>query len=111
MDVHGNALTSPFINAALNGEVKQMLSFLTNLIPKPASRPHDTAHGPTAGVPDVPGPGSGEAGRSQRSMIIMDGYDPLCRCAQLLIGAAWAYSAPAVGLPQTPRAPCPNEKA
>ena len=66
---------------------------------------------PTAGVPDVPGPGSGEAGRSQRSMIIMDGYDPLCRCAQLIIGAAWAYSAPAVGLPQTPRAPCPNEKA
>jgi hypothetical protein len=30
MDVHGNALTSPIINAALNGEVKQ---FLTNLIP------------------------------------------------------------------------------
>ena len=57
MDVHGNALTSPFTNAALNGEVKQMLSFLTNLITKPASRPHDTAHGPTAGVPDVPGPG------------------------------------------------------
>jgi hypothetical protein len=35
-------------------------------------------------------------------MIIMDGYDPLSRCAQLIIGAAWAYSAPAVGLPQTP---------
>ena len=32
MDVHGNALTFPIINAALSGEVKQMLSFLTNLI-------------------------------------------------------------------------------
>jgi hypothetical protein len=61
LEVHGcprkRVDISPFINAALNGEVKQMLSFLTNLIPKPASRPHDTAHGPTAGVPDVPGPG------------------------------------------------------
>ena len=75
-----------------------------------ASQPHQTAHGPTAGVPDVPGPGSGEAGQSQISMIIMDGYDSQSRCAQLIIGAAWAYSAPAVGLPQTPRAPCPNEK-
>ena len=68
---------------------------------QPASQPHHTARGPTAGVPDVPGPGSGEAGQSQISMIIMAGYDPLSRCAQLIIGAAWAYSTPAVGLPQT----------
>ena len=35
-------------------------------------------------------------------MIIMDGYDTLSRCAQLIIGAQWAYSATAVRLPQTP---------